>query len=126
MPYRELARTHYRKDRHRLCRTVHTCSPTLAKQQENRRNKRSRMTNTYPPNEVGNIPTPADSFVQVPLSDTVSNLAVNTVHPKQQQCHTDIKTNIPKPAGLHFNGTYNIFRNLVIIFVTINQRFPLL
>src|SRR5690606_2775868 len=67
---REHGRLDYREDGHRLSRTVDGHTPLLTEQKKYSRNKRSCVTNTYPPNKVGNIPGPAYSFVQSPGTNT--------------------------------------------------------
>ncbi|MFN8246165.1 MAG: hypothetical protein U0T56_07280 [Ferruginibacter sp.] len=124
MPDRELARAHNSEDGHGFRSTVHPRPPALAEQQQDRGDQGSGVTDTYPPYEVGDIPTPSNGLVQVPLSDTVSDLTIDTIHPEKKQRHTDIKTDIPEAARFHFNWLDDVFGNLVVILITINQRFP--
>ena len=50
--------------------TVHPRSPTLAEQQKDRGDQRTGVTDTDPPYEVGDIPSPANRFIEVPLAGT--------------------------------------------------------
>jgi hypothetical protein len=55
--------TDYGKDGHSFCSTVYTSTPFLTEEQKDRGNKCTSVTNTDPPNEIGNIPTPPDRSV---------------------------------------------------------------
>jgi hypothetical protein len=71
MPYRKLSGAHYCKNGHSLGSAVNSGSPSLAKQQQDGRDQRTGVTDTYPPYEVGNVPTPANGAIQVPLTGTI-------------------------------------------------------
>ena len=73
MDERKQAGTHHGKDRHSLGRAVDTCTPPLAEEQQNGRDERPRVTDTDPPDEVGNIPTPVNGAVEIPSTDTVKD-----------------------------------------------------
>ncbi len=76
----KLAGAHYRKDGHRFSRTVHTGSPPLPEQQEDRGDQRTGVTDTYPPHEVGDIPTPAHGFVEIPLAGSIDHFTGNRIN----------------------------------------------
>ena len=123
MPDRELAGAHYREDGHRFRGTVHTGSPALAEQQQDRGDQGTGVTDTHPPYEVGDIPTPADGLIQVPLADTVGNHGTHCT-PRTITVTLTVETNIPEAAWFHFDRLDDVFRYLVVIFGTIYQRLP--
>jgi len=84
------------------------------------------MTDTNPPYEIGDIPSPANRFIQVPLANPISYIPVNGIYPKTKQAYRNQKTNPPQSSRAGFYGSYDIYRNLVVIFCTINQGRPYL
>ena len=66
----EDTRTDHREDGHRFRGTVYRGSPVLLEQTQNRRDQRSRVTNTDPEHEVGDVPRPVDLVVETPDTDT--------------------------------------------------------
>ena len=62
----EHPRTHNRKNGHRFGGAVDTGSPVLTEQKQNRRNQRSRVTDTDPEHEVHNWPAPIGRIVITP------------------------------------------------------------
>src|SRR6185437_15550354 len=99
VPDRELARAHHRKDRHGFRRSVHTRTPALAEQQKDRRDQGPGVTDTNPPNEVGDIPAPANGTMQVPLTYSIDNLFRNGPDTEDETSDTDQKPGPPEFRG---------------------------
>src|SRR5690606_36202166 len=114
----------YRKDGHRFRRTVHTGSPALTEQQKDRRNQRTGVTDTYPPYEIGDIPSPTYSAVNTPHTDSVIHFPEYREYAKQQEQNGKEETDIPHAAWLLFYRANDIFRYLMVCFLSIDQRFP--
>ena len=71
LPYTRVNRLHSLQQ---ATRNLNNGSPSLAEKQEDRRDKRTRVTDTNPPNEVGDIPAPAYGTVNTPWAYTPVNL----------------------------------------------------
>jgi len=80
------------------------------------------VTDTDPPDKVGDIPTPTDGPVKVPLTDTIDHLLCNRPDAEQKTGDADQEADTPEPGRRRFDRPYNIFRDLVIILLTYNQR----
>jgi len=72
MQYREDTRLQHRKDSHCFSRAIDCHSPLLAKEQQYRRDERSRVPDTYPPHKVGDVPRPTYAFVEPPRAYAVA------------------------------------------------------
>src|ERR1700744_5812385 len=115
MPDRELARTHNGKNGHGFRSAVYTGTPALPEQQEDGRDQCSRVTDTDPPDEVGDIPAPADGPVKVPLADAIPHLRVYGYYPDGQTDNRDNESDPPQPGRTGLNRADKIRCNLVII-----------
>jgi hypothetical protein len=62
-------------------------------------------------------------MINVPLADTINYFPVHTVNAEHQQSNRDKKANIPQPARLHFNWPADIFGNIVVSLVAVDQWF---
>jgi hypothetical protein len=67
----EQTSTHHGKYSHGFSCSVYTGTPFLTKDEKNRRNQSACVTDTDPPNEIGNIPTPIDRTVEIPSTYTI-------------------------------------------------------
>src|SRR5882724_801792 len=117
MPDRELASAHDREDRHGFRSAVHPCTPSLAEQQQDRGDERTGMTDTHPPDEVGNIPAPAHRLVQVPLTYPEDHFMRYGYDPEDEKRYGHEESDPPQSGGRSFDRTYNILRDLVIVLV---------
>src|ERR1044071_6134318 len=91
----EYSRAHYREDGHRFCRTVDRHTPFLTEQEKYGRDERSGVTDTDPPNEVGNIPGPAYGSVSTPLTDTSTDCVSKTAETPEECERSNGKYKIP-------------------------------
>ena len=69
MQRREHARAHDREDGHGLCEAVDARAPLLSEQEKNGGNQSSRVTDTDPPDEVRDVPSPSDGATVSPYAD---------------------------------------------------------
>ncbi len=65
----EEARAHDREDGHRLGEAVDAGAPLLPEQEEDGGDQRAGVTDTDPPDEVGDVPGPGDRAVVAPRAD---------------------------------------------------------
>src|SRR5690606_4800361 len=126
VPDRELTRAHYREDRHRFRRTVHTRSPALAEKEKDRRDEGSGVTDTHPPYEVCDIPAPTHSLIKIPLASTINYLHCHRQNTEGQQGNRDKEPDPPQLGRLCLYRAANVFSYLVIVLVTAHQRRPYL
>ena len=76
------------------------------------------MTDTDPPNEVGDIPCPINGFVQAPSTNTLAQQVHNAAHAIQgDKCRNGNK-HVPPPWRFRLNRAYDILRNIVVGLVT--------
>ena len=118
----KLTRTNNGKNSHRFCRTVHTCTPFLTKQQQNRRNQCTRVTNTDPPNEVCDVVAPVDCSVQVPRTNTFPDCPSYRKEIQRQKSYCNCKCSHPCLARNSFRRRTDVFCYLMIGFIARNQR----
>src|SRR5690606_20321964 len=115
---RKQTRLDNRKNGHSLGRTVDRHSPFLPKQQQYRRNKCSGVPDTYPPYKVGNIPGPANGFVQSPSSNTCRYRVDYTANPPKECYQGNGKCNPPMLIGIPFNRSGYIHRYIVVALIS--------
>ena len=99
MEHREKTGTKDCENRHGFSRAVDGCSPPLPQNEQEDRESRSGMPDPDPPDEIDDIPAPADVVIQPPDTDTSSNQHIHA--PQADQCHrnTDENADVPPPGG---------------------------
>ena len=95
MNTRKQSGTDNRKDCHRFCGTVDTCSPVLTEQKQNRTNERSSVTNTDPENEVNNRPAPIGRVVVTPDTRSGHQQVIHTCAQQAKQAQRDQQDHPP-------------------------------
>ena len=80
------------------------------------------MTDTYPPNEVGNIPTPVNGTVKVPGTDTHPDSPRHTEGEHAEAHDRQDESDDPTQRGGRFRWAANVLRDLVVAFATRDQR----
>src|SRR5690606_37571446 len=94
---RELTGAHYRENSHGFRCAVNPCTPSLTEQQQDGRNQRTRVTNTYPPYEVGDVPSPTNGAVNTPGSYTPVYFPYYGKYTETQEQQGKDKSHVPKP-----------------------------
>jgi hypothetical protein len=79
------SRADHREERHRFGEPVDRCAPLLTQQQQHRRDQRSGVTDTDPPDEVDDIERPADRLVVSPDAGADEEHLPHRVDKDQQQ-----------------------------------------
>ena len=98
------------EERHRFGKAVDRRAPLLAKEKENRRDQRAGMANPDPPDEVGNIKTPAHRLVDPPNANAAQK---ELTHGKEKD-HKQHKTNRqPHKPGFGRHPRQDDSRNLL-------------
>jgi hypothetical protein len=72
------------------------------------------MTDTYPPNEVGDIPTPTYGAVNAPHTYSVINFPGDRENTQHKKGYREIEAHIPHAARLLFNRTHNFLSYLMV------------
>jgi len=80
------------------------------------------MADTYPPNEVGDVPTPVNGSVQVPGTDTDPNGPGDTEGKHAEAHYRQDEGDDPAQRGSRFRRAANVLRDLVVGFTTRDQR----
>jgi hypothetical protein len=78
------------------------------------------VTDTYPPNEVGDIPGPAYCFIQTPGTNPGANGVRDTRYTPKKSDKRYRKGDPPLFVCPAFNRRGNINGNIMVIFVTYN------
>jgi hypothetical protein len=119
---RELSGANHRENRHGLCSAVHPRAPALAEQQQDGRNQRTGVTDTDPPNEVGDVPCPVDGTVQRPIRRYLSKRSRQwQKYTRPRKAEATRKAMIHSLEGRFFSGRAQILRDVVVGFVAFNQ-----
>jgi hypothetical protein len=80
------------------------------------------VTDTYPPHEVGDVPTPVYHVVDAPSTQANTNGVANAYHPPKEAGRCQDKHKPPTLGGLAFNGPTNILGDVVEGFVAQDER----
>src|SRR5690606_24016164 len=97
--------------------TVNGHSPFLTEQQKYGRDKRTRVTDTYPPYEVGNIPGPTYSTVKTPDPNSGRYSINDTTQPPKKSDKRNGENYPPLFIGPSFNRRCHINSHIVIGFI---------
>src|SRR6185436_5883918 len=100
---RENGSTYYGKDGHCLCGTIDPHSPALAEKQQYGRDQRSGVTDTDPPNKIGNVPCPSNGFIRSPCTDAGSYRIGKAAKAPQHGNKCNGKCSPPHFVGFAFN-----------------------
>jgi hypothetical protein len=102
MDDREETRCHYREHRHRLSQSVNRLTEVSSEEVKNRRDKSSRVRDTYPEYEVGNVGTPPDRVALTGLSEAAPHLVEPAGGSDRQEEETGEEKKKPtRSRGLH-------------------------
>jgi hypothetical protein len=82
------------------------------------------MTDTDPPYEVGDVPTPSHRLIQIPLPHPINDFHGDGNDPEYQYGDRDKEANPPCSRGSYFHRPANIFRDLVVVFITFYKGSP--
>jgi hypothetical protein len=92
----------------------------LAEEEEDRGDQCTGVTDTDPPNEVGDIPTPTNGTVNTPCTKTPINGPANREYTIAQQYESEEETYIPHAARLALDRANDVFRHLVVVLLSVN------
>ena len=112
----------YRKDRHGFCRPVDGHSPLLAEEQKDGGDQCSRVSDADPPNEVGDVPGPANGLVQSPGSNAGTNGVENVPDPPEEEQERNAKGDPPGTRWGRFDRAGHLDADIVVILLTENER----
>ncbi len=88
------------KDCHGLRKAVDRVAPGLIQQQQNRRDQRSGVANTDPPDEIDDRESPADGNVDTPDADALDDEPGRRAHQQLHHAQRDQKTEYPADRDL--------------------------
>ena len=114
------------KQCHSFGETVDRGAPLLPEQQEDRRDERTGVTDTYPPYEVGDVPAPPDGAVQVPLAGTEPDLTAYGDDTEAKHGHGDQEADPPQGAGFGLHRAADVFGYLMVVLIAYNERWSYL
>ena len=95
MEQRKKCRTRYGEDGHRLGEAVNRSAPFLVQQQQDCRNKSTRVADTDPPYEIHNREAPRDRDVNAPNSDAANEQPSDRKVEQHEQHEGDAETAEP-------------------------------
>src|SRR5690606_23664380 len=115
---REESRLHHRKDGHGLRRTVDRHSPLLPEEQQYGRYQGPCVTDTHPPNKVGDVPGPVDGPVKTPDPDSGGYGINDTSQTPKKGKQGNGEDAPPLFVGLSLNRTCYVHGYIVVALVS--------